>query len=101
MMLGAGLPGEFDFEQQELQLFMGDLVGLYTDGVNEARSPKGELFGLARLRELVETQKDVRNWPEWLSATAQEFSRGIINDDILVASLRYKERPSADGAETP
>ncbi|HAW94820.1 MAG TPA: hypothetical protein DCX60_00970 [Phycisphaerales bacterium] len=100
MMLGAGLPGEFDFEQREVHLSTGDLIGLYTDGVTEARSPKGPLFGMARLREVVENQSEISDWPDWLSATAQEFSRGIINDDILVASIHYKARPSAEEVET-
>lgn len=101
MMLGAGLPDEFEIEQNEIHVSKGDHIGLYTDGVTEARSTKGELLGLARLREIVENHSVIENWPEWLSATAQEFSRGIIDDDILVASIHYKEDASADAVESP
>ncbi len=37
---------EFNFEE-------GDLIVLYTDGINEAKNPKGEEFGYDRLREVV------------------------------------------------
>jgi sigma-B regulation protein RsbU (phosphoserine phosphatase) len=41
------------FEEKPLDLEPGDVVLLYTDGVTEARNPKGEFFGVPRLCELV------------------------------------------------
>jgi phosphoserine phosphatase RsbU/P len=37
------------------QIDPGDVVVLYTDGVNEAMSPSGELFGMSRLERCVAT----------------------------------------------
>lgn len=48
----GGAPGRtFSVSSEHLQ--RGDYVLLYTDGVIEARSPSGELFGLERLVDLI------------------------------------------------
>ena len=44
------------FEVVETSLEPGDALLLYTDGVIEARDPKGEEFGEARLRDLLERE---------------------------------------------
>jgi hypothetical protein len=49
--LGLALDRTFSVGSEHLQ--RGDHVLLYTDGVVEARSPSGELFGLHRLVDLV------------------------------------------------
>ena len=100
IMLGAALPEEFEFEQKEVMISKGDLIGLYTDGVTEARSTKEELLGLNRLRQIVENVDMNAEWAKSISAAAQEFSRGMIDDDILTASLHYKERSSHGGLKT-
>jgi serine phosphatase RsbU (regulator of sigma subunit) len=100
IMLGAALPEDFEFEQKEVMISKGDLIGLYTDGVTEARSTKAELLGLNRLRKIVEDVNINADWAKSISATAQEFSRGMIDDDILTASLQYKERSSHDALKT-
>jgi phosphoserine phosphatase RsbU/P len=54
----AGLPlGVLDrpYEEVTVPLAPGDLVLLYTDGVTEARSPTGELYGMSRLRAAAQT----------------------------------------------
>jgi sigma-B regulation protein RsbU (phosphoserine phosphatase) len=48
-----------------------DLVILYTDGVTEAESPKGELFGVERLCESANRHR---------AGTAQEIKQSIIHD---------------------
>jgi serine phosphatase RsbU (regulator of sigma subunit) len=48
--------GATDFEIVETSLEPGDALLLYTDGVVEARDSKGEEFGEARLRDLLERE---------------------------------------------
>jgi serine phosphatase RsbU (regulator of sigma subunit)/anti-sigma regulatory factor (Ser/Thr protein kinase) len=51
MPLGL-LPG-MGYEQKEILLAPGDRVLFYSDGLVEAHSPTGDMFGFPRLRELV------------------------------------------------
>jgi serine phosphatase RsbU (regulator of sigma subunit) len=48
-----GLMPEMFYDEKETVLLPGDGVFLYTDGLVEAHDPKGEMFGLSRLRSLV------------------------------------------------
>jgi len=78
------------------QLEPGDYVLLYTDGVVEARSPSGELFGVARLTDLL-----IRNLAAGLPAAETmrravhallEHQSGDLTDDatLLLAQWRPK-----------
>jgi sigma-B regulation protein RsbU (phosphoserine phosphatase) len=49
--MALGLDSSTEFEERHLQLNSGDAVMLYTDGVLEALSEDGELFGEERLEE--------------------------------------------------
>lgn len=49
----VGLVEGFEFRQEAIDLQPGDTLLLYTDGIIEAASPRGELFGRQRLVELV------------------------------------------------
>ena len=42
------------FGEDEVTLSAGDALALYTDGLTEARDPRGELFGLERLEKALE-----------------------------------------------
>ncbi len=55
MPLGL-LPG-MAYEQKSVQLGVGDQVLVYSDGLTEAHSPQGEMFGFPRLRELMSAAK--------------------------------------------
>lgn len=57
--------------ETEILLNPGDVVVLYTDGITEAEDPKGEMYGLERLCEIVS-----RNWEQ----SAQEIKTAVIND---------------------
>jgi sigma-B regulation protein RsbU (phosphoserine phosphatase) len=43
----------FTYQESELQLEKGDILILYTDGINEALSPSREQFGLERLVDII------------------------------------------------
>jgi sigma-B regulation protein RsbU (phosphoserine phosphatase) len=57
LVVGA-IPG-FAFETARERLAAGETLVLFSDGVTEARSPSGELFGQARLLGTLEAQGDV------------------------------------------
>jgi hypothetical protein len=78
--LPLGLIGYSDYTEQTLQLQPGDQLSLYTDGLLEATSPTGELFGFERMNELFASRP-----------TAQQASEAAIkfgqDDDITVLTL--------------
>lgn len=49
----VGLFEDEEYGEREIRLKEGDTVFLYTDGVNEAVSGKGEFFGTGRLAEIL------------------------------------------------
>jgi len=56
----------------EIQLDSGDGIVLYTDGITEAHSPDNQLYGIARLSEVVS-----RNW---LAQSAQQVVQRVVED---------------------
>jgi serine phosphatase RsbU (regulator of sigma subunit) len=49
-----GLMTEMVYEEKEIQIEDGDYILLYSDGLVEAHSPEGEMFGFPRLRTLLQ-----------------------------------------------
>lgn len=62
-----------------------DCLLLVSDGVVEARNPKGELFGFERLQELMETQPSAAE----VASAAQRFGQ---DDDITVIAMTRKSQ---------
>jgi serine phosphatase RsbU (regulator of sigma subunit) len=50
-----GMLDTIELEEVEVDLDTGDLLVLYTDGITEANTPEGELFGPERLREVIQS----------------------------------------------
>jgi serine phosphatase RsbU (regulator of sigma subunit) len=87
-----GLFEEWECAASEVGLSPGDTLVLYTDGVTEAASARGEEFGESRL---IETLCAQRHLPvpfllEAVAAAVEEFSHGEQADDItlIVAGCR-------------
>jgi len=78
--LPLGLMVAETYEQASLRLDLGDYLALYTDGLLEARSQRGELYGFDRLGELFATQ------PNAAQATQAAVDFGQ-DDDITVVTL--------------
>ncbi len=55
----VGLVEYFNPSTESLNLYPGDVLLLYTDGVTEARNDVGEFFGLDRLAELIKRSADL------------------------------------------
>jgi sigma-B regulation protein RsbU (phosphoserine phosphatase) len=70
------------YKERHTEIHPGDVLVLYTDGVTEAMSPTGELFGLERLQEIVR---------ERAGEGAGSVKRGI-----LEAVRRFQEGHKAD-----
>jgi phosphoserine phosphatase RsbU/P len=78
--LPLGVTADADYPESTFVLAPGDTLTFLSDGVVEARSPSGELFGFERTREL-STQS-----AEQIAAAAQAFGQ---QDDITVLTLRF------------
>jgi serine phosphatase RsbU (regulator of sigma subunit) len=78
--LPLGVVGETVYDDCSIFLQVDDRLTLYTDGLLEARDATGEIFGFARLEELVGTRPDASRAVEAAVAFGQE-------DDITVLTL--------------
>ena len=76
----------------ETELRPGDLLVIYSDGVSEAMSDEGELFGEARLLEAIRThrQRPVPEVLEALAAGVQKFSGREQEDDLTLIVARCR-----------
>lgn len=88
--LPLGLATEQNYEVVYGTLYSGQKLVLMSDGVVEARSPKGELYGFSRLSSL--TLKPARE----IAETAQRFGQ---EDDITVVTIACcaSAHPGRDG----
>jgi hypothetical protein len=78
--LPLGLTAAATYLESPLKLFVGDHFALYTDGLLEARSRAGELYGFARLATLFASR------PNATQATDAAVNFGQ-DDDITVLTL--------------
>jgi serine phosphatase RsbU (regulator of sigma subunit) len=78
--LPLGIAAEASYEETELQLNPADRLALYTDGLLEARSATGELYGFDRLRTLFAAAPNADQAMEAAVAFGQD-------DDITVLTL--------------
>jgi sigma-B regulation protein RsbU (phosphoserine phosphatase) len=84
-----------EFEEKSIQLFAGDLLTLYTDGVNEARNPQGEFFGIERLRAELLRHRDLPpdEQVSRILAEVQAFCADYpLADDVAIVIMKALER---------
>jgi hypothetical protein len=82
--LPLGLVPGIDYPETTLQLAPGDTFTLLSDGVVEAQSPSGELFGFDRTREIIDRPAAA------IAEAALAFGQ---QDDITVFTLAYVPAP--------
>jgi serine phosphatase RsbU (regulator of sigma subunit) len=88
-----GLMPDSAYEQRQIAVGPNDLVLMYSDGLTEAHSPHGEMFGIPRLKALVEHHR----------GSSGELVRGLLaalsdftgpswsqEDDVTLLSLQRK-----------
>lgn len=93
MPLGVLDENEFDFSTQIFNVEKGDTIYLYTDGVIEAVSPDGELFGDDRLKNILLTH-DVNRFDQVLSTLKTFTDIQTQDDDISLVELTCHELPA-------
>ena len=67
---------------------------LFTDGAYDARNPRGERFGLDRLREILQRPVAPPRWSQYLLRLVETFEAGMPEDDLLVAEINFRSRRS-------
>jgi len=88
-----GLFKEWNCALAECQLFPGDTLALYTDGITESFSAVGEEFGEQRLRETLESHSEL-SAPALLEAivhAVRSFSPHEQHDDITLIVAKCRE----------
>lgn len=95
----VGLDVDEPFEEITIELAPGQSLLLYTDGLNEARSPSGELYGEDRMLELLQQGQDL-DGPGWLQHVANGLADFVQDaepaDDLtLLVVHRANDGPSA------
>jgi serine phosphatase RsbU (regulator of sigma subunit)/predicted enzyme related to lactoylglutathione lyase len=88
-----GLFEKWDCAIKEQQLFPGDVLALYSDGITEASSEAGEEFGVDRLAEALARHRE-RNSQGALAAVVEEvrlFSPNEQQDDITLVVAKCRE----------
>jgi hypothetical protein len=86
--LPLGIDPEAEYKDQDFTLDYGDRLTLHTDGVLEARSGRGELFGFGRLTALLANLPDAESIVEAARTFGQE-------DDITVLTIERLLVPEA------
>jgi len=87
-------------QAETITLGPGDLLGLITDGVFESENPASEMFGIARVEELVRRNHEspMSRLAEALLEETRRFAGGRAqNDDITIVLLRRLPERESQG----
>lgn len=77
--LPLGIIAETNYEERRYELASGDRLTIITDGVIEARNPKGELLGFDRMAGLIKRSA------EEIAEAAQRWGQ---EDDVTVLTIK-------------
>ena len=86
-----------------LKLQPGDTLVLFSDGVTEAMDPDDQLFGVPRLREVLEGNISTRleEIQKTVLESVENFARGARQaDDLTLLLVRYRDPKAADNTDT-
>jgi serine phosphatase RsbU (regulator of sigma subunit) len=85
-----GFMEELPYKEETVDLKVGQILFLYTDGVTEAMSPGNELFGLDRLQELLKRKHNFKldRLCSDIEISLSEFQEDQQSDDITMLALK-------------
>src|SRR5271165_1347348 len=89
----VGLVPEAEFTTASLQLEPDDTLVLFSDGVTEAMDPEEELYGVARLRAVLQGKTDLPldEIQKTVLESVENFARGARQgDDVTILVVRYR-----------
>lgn len=87
----VGIASEQEYPQETIQLSSNDLVIMYTDGLIEAKKTNGEMFGIDRLKRVVEQNSalSAHDLFEKIEASVHEFiEKAPAFDDMTLIVIR-------------
>lgn len=84
-----GILEDFQYEMGSLQLARGEMLLLYTDGINEAPNKAGDMFGIPRIQELMLVdQGDVKSIGKKIAGDVDKFIQGTEQaDDMCLVAI--------------
>jgi sigma-B regulation protein RsbU (phosphoserine phosphatase) len=100
----VGLVPEAEYTAVCLKLEPGDTMVLFSDGVTEAMDPDEELFGVPRLRGVLNGQmssplEDIQNL---VLQSVENFARGASQaDDLTLLLVRYRTQLATGDTDIP
>ncbi|GIW75421.1 MAG: hypothetical protein KatS3mg104_0484 [Phycisphaerae bacterium] len=91
--LPLGIDSDECYRDEIQTLYPGDILVLYTDGIVEARSPQGELFGIERLDQLIsESELSSQSLIDRVVSQVQQFSEGRpVGDDRTMVVIQVRQ----------
>ena len=88
--LPLGVMDNFDYEEATFEVHPGAAVTLVTDGITEATSPEGEMYGLKRMHTSCQRSvEDLQEYGSLIVQDVQQFTKfEAQEDDVCVVCLR-------------
>jgi sigma-B regulation protein RsbU (phosphoserine phosphatase) len=89
----VGLVPEAEFTVSTLQLEPHDTMVLFSDGVTEAMDPEEELYGVGRLRAVLQGKQDLPldEIQKTVLESVENFARGARQaDDVTILVVRFR-----------
>jgi sigma-B regulation protein RsbU (phosphoserine phosphatase) len=91
--IALGVTDAYPITERMIRISTGDSVLLYTDGVTEAFSPEGSLFGESRLLEAIRSNSSstAEALLDTIDADLDEFIGPLpLSDDLTLLAIRRK-----------
>lgn len=90
--LPLGVTHESQYDDQDNELYPGQIIAIGTDGIWEARSPEGEMFGKERFKDVLRANAEncANDIMDAVFEAVREFTQGArADDDITLVIVKY------------